>query len=191
MMKDVGPPNPVDAGPREPWASLPREIDPPAAIERSLLSALRNEGFFSDARRGHSFQRAAAAAAVLFLAFGSGYFVGVGGARGSEPSALPSQRYLLLLYGPPAAQDPSRQALLEAERFAEYSRWAAELAARNRLIAAEELAPVEGTERALASEPSGFFLLTAESPEEADAIARSCPHLRHGGTVSLRAAVRR
>jgi hypothetical protein len=32
----------------------------------------------------------------------------------------------------------------------------------------------------------GFFLVRAATAEEAEAIARGCPHLRHGGTISLR-----
>lgn len=35
-------------------------------------------------------------------------------------------------------------------------------------------------------EPAGLFIIAARTDDEALAIARSCPHLRHGGTVSLR-----
>ena len=34
--------------------------------------------------------------------------------------------------------------------------------------------------------PAGFFIIAARTDEEALAIARSCPHLRYGGTVALR-----
>jgi hypothetical protein len=33
---------------------------------------------------------------------------------------------------------------------------------------------------------SGFFLIRAGSLDEAEAIARDCPHLRHGGRVLVR-----
>jgi hypothetical protein len=32
----------------------------------------------------------------------------------------------------------------------------------------------------------GFFLVQARTLDEAEQIARTCPHLRHGGTIALR-----
>jgi hypothetical protein len=32
----------------------------------------------------------------------------------------------------------------------------------------------------------GFFLVRAGSLDEAETLARGCPHLRHGGTIAVR-----
>jgi hypothetical protein len=53
---------------------------------------------------------------------------------------------------------------------------------------ARELTAAATVERA-ATDPeslAGFFIVSAASAAEADSIARSCPHVRHGGKVDVR-----
>jgi hypothetical protein len=47
---------------------------------------------------------------------------------------------------------------------------------------------LEGNEPAASGAgPQGFFLVRARDLDEAEAIARACPHLRHGGRVAVQA----
>lgn len=115
------------------------------------------------------------------------------GGRSRAPVAE-GQRYALLLYDP-ASFDRS---IPEPTLVAEYREWAVSLG--DRLSMGEKL----GTDERILSpggsesqpgapdtgSPSplgGLFIVRASSWEEAMAIARSCPHLKHGGVVAVRA----
>lgn len=77
--------------------------------------------------------------------------------------------------------------------MAEYGAWAGRLHRASQLVGAEKLTHdvrlLEGS--ALVASPvpgpQGFFLIRARDLAEAEAIARECPHLRHGGRVSIQA----
>ena len=108
-------------------------------------------------------------------------------------------RYVLFLYED-AAFDATRP---EAELVAEYSAWAAALGERGQLEAGEQLAMPEKVlerragsiavdVRAVAADVgtlTGLFVIRAASESEALSIARSCPHLKYGGRVAVRAIV--
>lgn len=138
--------------------------------------------------RGTRFHWAWAAAAGLAL-----FALGLGLGRWS--TAVPvaaGQRYALLLYDP-AGFDRS---IPEPTLVTEYRDWAVSLG--NRLSLGEKLG---SEERLLRPDDSvgrpagpdggtgplgGLFIVRAGSWEEAMEIARSCPHLRHGGVISVR-----
>lgn len=87
-----------------------------------------------------------------------------------------------------------------SRRASEYWSWANALAAQDRLVAAGDLEwepgiMVASGEQPLAAPPGvvtepdflvGMFTIRAGSYEEALAIAQECPHLRYGGSVSVR-----
>ena len=98
-------------------------------------------------------------------------------------------RYLLLLFEGPSYDSLSAS---HSDRVAEYAEWARGLATRGQLADGAELSPVE---QRLGSVPdgsdgrhaiSGYFIVIARDAAEARAIAETCPHLRHGGGVSIR-----
>ena len=100
-------------------------------------------------------------------------------------------RYALLLYG---AQTESAEA--ERARVDEYRRWLRAIAADGRYVAGEKLRPgaleltsIGAVDSATTDSEAlaGFFIVSASTPAEAESIARSCPHIRHGGKVVLRA----
>jgi hypothetical protein len=71
----------------------------------------------------------------------------------------------------------------------EYRSWAIELRRRGHLVRAERLGSETrtlGSRQTGATDTSGFFLIRAATIAEATALARECPHLRHGGTVTVR-----
>ena len=82
-------------------------------------------------------------------------------------------------------------------RVEEYRNWARGVRASGREIAGEKLEPearfVEPgpSEGAGAGWPlGGYFVITARDLDAAVGVARSCPHLRHGGRVEVRAIAR-
>jgi hypothetical protein len=160
------------------------EVVPPPRLEDRVVSTLRERGLLRDGAPRIFSQRWAwpAAIAAGLLLFAGGFTLG----RGAR-SAPDLPRYTLLLYEGPEFNGAG---IRESELVAEYSGWARELAGRGRLVAGEKLSAqgwALGPAAADRRDPSGFFIIAARSDEEALSIARSCPHLRHGGTVSLRA----
>lgn len=133
--------------------------------------------------------RVALIAAGLIVAALLGYGVA------SRPAPLDTTpRYLLLLYDSPqkAGSEPPSPAVINA-LIAEYSAWARGLRAEGRLVSAEKLTDDGGQwfggAASVASDDrvGGFFVIRAKTPAEAQAIAESCPHLKHHGRVELRA----
>ncbi len=177
-------------------SDLLREVAPPSALEERLVGELERRGLLGGARPPRGVRAGIwRVAASALLAFALGLWLGPLGDGKAEEAAVENAggRYLLLLYEP----RPLDRAGVDL--VAEYSAWAGELAQSGRLIAAEKLADGErrwgalpppgemrGEGRPARGEPTGFFLIRASGPEEAERIARDCPHLRHGGELSLR-----
>jgi hypothetical protein len=94
-------------------------------------------------------------------------------------------------------------AMSTMELVTEYSAWAAALRERGRLETGEQLAAAEillegqegsivAGERGPAAEAgalTGLFVIRAASESEALSIARTCPHLKYGGRIAVRAIV--
>lgn len=179
---------------------LDHEATPPPTLRTRVLRTLRARGRLRPATRWGP-RTARIAAAVLLFALG-----GVVGRRTAPAppgtpatAALGADRYMLLLY----AGDQFQWDVPEARLVEEYRAWATSLRAA-RFVRGErlgelevELTPRDATGPApLAARVvrsrvgvSGYFLVEAESWEQAVALARTCPHLRYGGRIVLRAVV--
>jgi hypothetical protein len=176
------------AGPeRARLQALARDAAPPPGLEGRVVDALRTRGLIAPRRRP-VWALAAAAAATFLL----GIVLGRASAAGSgRPARSEGRAFALLLY-PGEGLAPGAAA--EQARVEEYRTWARGLAAQQRLVWGEKLKPpvrlLRGAAPAAAGDPEGrvlgFFLVRARTMEEAEAIARSCPHLRHGGAVAVR-----
>jgi hypothetical protein len=94
---------------------------------------------------------------------------------------------MLLLYEDAAYRAPATPEE-QAARVAEYVGWAEDLRERGIDIEGEELAP-EGASEGRLGILSGYFLVAAPDADAAVAIARTTPHVRHGGTVVVRRIV--
>ena len=158
---------------------------PPAGLEERVVSELRRRGLLARHSRG----RWPWLVAAGFACLAAGWL-----ARGAakEDGEAPDDRplYLLLLSRLPTRPDsPPESRLVE-----EYRAWAVTLRHEHRLVRAEKLGPgvrtvgTAGTSEGAngGTEPSGFFLIRANDIEEATAVARACPHVRHGGSVTIR-----
>lgn len=169
-------------------AGLPADAALPAGLEDRVVEALRVRGLVRGTR--HARYPPGLAAAVAASLFACGVVTGLL-VRGSTPrgeSAATEPTYLLLLY--PGPGYVAGDAADEAKRVAEYGAWAGRLRRDGQLLGAEKLGGqavvLEGGGRTSAGDgPQGYFLIRARSLEEARAIARGCPHLGHGGRVTV------
>ena len=153
---------------------------PPPGLRDRVTASLRERGVLgSGGRRLRPWMMLAAAAAIaVAVAIGKSVQVGAG--------EVP--RYMMLLYEDSTfvVDRPI------TEIVAEYAAWATTLERAGVLEAGEKLAdtppvliaqapPVSG----IGAAPTGYFVIRAESMAAAERIARSSPHVRRGGTVSL------
>jgi hypothetical protein len=176
---------------RRALAGLASGPEPPRSLEDAVVSRLTERGLIAAERRPGRRQfvawaLAAAAGVALFVA---GLLVGQ---RRGAPAAAPSAamtRYALFLYDAPGEAALSESEM--AERVAEYRDWAVALRRQGSDISGEKLSSTRldlgPADAAPGGEPlGGYFVFSAKDPQAALAIARSCPHLRHGGRAELR-----
>lgn len=166
---------------------LQRDEPPPPGLRRRIQADLRARGLL--ARRGPGpglrLLATAAAATILFLA---GF---AAGRRGPLPAVGAGPRFALLLYEPPGFDSTTP----EPRMVAEYRSWARGLG-RERLALGEKLSqdqrvldPTHGSGTAVAGPAgplAGLFIIHARNWDEAMTIARTCPHLKHGGVVAVK-----
>lgn len=178
-------------------SGLSREGAVPPALEERVVQSLRRERLLAGGapRWPRSLVWAGATAAAVGIFF-AGVLIGAARRPASPPEFQAT--YALLLRSGLEYQETSN-AEQEQQRVEEYRAWAGgvyqggvgirgeKLGDDGRLLRqqAETSLPSDDLEH----EPGvlgGFFLINANSLEEALRIARSCPHLRYGGTIEVR-----
>ena len=109
---------------------------------------------------------------------------------GGRDLSAPTQSYLLVIRG----NEPNRR-FPDTPLMPAYRAWESDLEREGILVAAEKLrddggrwvndwAPTDDGADALAVR--GFFLIRAESYEDAVRVARESPHIAYGGTIEVR-----
>ena len=157
----------------------------PATLEPRVVAALRADGLI----RSRSLWSQPMRIAASLLIFAAGALAGryVSPESFLTPRPNPSSRYLLLLAGDvtPAADGSSRAD--------EYGAWARSLAARGIAVSGEELsshAEVVTHKASLTfpdlSSVGGYFVIEASDDAAAAALARTCPHIKYGGSIVVR-----
>lgn len=181
--------------PNGPLRNLEREVAPPTALKGRVLSTLRARGMLRP--RGALVLRLGGALAAGLALFLAGRMTVAAGGAGEPADARP--RYALLLYEGP---EFDRQ-VPDDSYIAEYAAWASGLRRRGAFVDGNPLAPsaqllapagtdVRVESRDVTSEAgtmAGYFIVRAADEAEALAIARSCPHLRHGGRIAVRPVI--
>ncbi len=180
--------------------SLPREATPPAALEERVVAGLKAEGMIGSRS---TLPRQVAVAATLALAVTLSFFAGSRFASsrvdGNAPSpASTDPLFALLVYDPPGETpgDMSRAAVIEA------TEWVDGLTSGGSFLTGAKLVDI-GSRLALrgervtssANQPAiggslvlgGFFMIRAADHDDAARIAATCPLLRYGSTIEVRA----
>lgn len=115
------------------------------------------------------------------------------------PSHEGTREFLLLLRQGTEPDAPATPAAM-TQRIKEYAQWSADARDQGRDISGQKLTPPRyllGSDhgapvlRETSTKPGpdvlgGYFLVGADSFDDAMAIARTCPHLKHGGRIEVR-----
>ena len=186
---------------RKAFESLGREKKPPGFLEDETVNSLKRHGLIRARRPSRRFHPVAVAASLIIL-FAAGFGLGVFTEKGSfatQEETQPSPEFLLVLWEfPKQESEPTHEEIMN--RVREYSLWAKSLQETGNLIAGKKLTddirllgktggPLNTSERSFRSVErgiGGYFLIRAESFDQALRIARACPHLRYGGEIELR-----
>lgn len=165
--------------------SLRQSPATPATLESRVVQALQDEGLIRTNPGSSWLSRIAASLLVFVLGAAAGHYLLP---ELSTPPAAPAQpRYLLLLAGDvtPAADGSTRAV--------EYGNWARRLGAQGVSISGEELSPhaetvsdVKGVTFPDLTTVGGYFLIEASDDTAAAALARTCPHIKYGGSIVIR-----
>lgn len=164
-------------------------------IEERILGTFERSGRIRTGGRRFDLRFLAGLAAGLALALG--WMAWSDGPASPAPEDTLMASYLLLLHESEDTMSGATPDEIESA-VAEYTAWAAELAERNLLESAAKLVDFAGWELVMGDEGptsrprgrvpgiEGFFVIRAQSDEQALEIARDCPHLGRGGEVELR-----
>ena len=167
-----------------------RDVDPPPEVEDRVVAALRERSLIGTSGPSTGPSRGprwAMAAALVVGVLGGWVARGVASGEGGEGGA---RAYLVALTEP----DGLRTEKSVSELVDEYRRWAGGLRDDGHLVAGRRLLPggrhLSGASTAAApdppaSPPTGFFLIRAETWDEAEGLLSDCPHLAYGGDISL------
>jgi hypothetical protein len=164
---------------------------PPPELKSRVHDTLRSRGLLNPQPRA-SGRRIAMVAAASVIVFAGGL---AAGRWAGMPARDDRPQFMLLLY-----EDSAFVASGTSSRAAEYGRWADSLGALGSMESGDELATSErwvtsrGDHQAApagagTARIGGYFLLRAESISDAAHIAATCPHVRYGGAIAVRAIV--
>lgn len=182
----MNPPRPQPPEPSPLLAALTAELPPPPELRSRVASELaRRDQLRHPPRRRQPWLALAASLAGLAV----GWWLRGPDVVPAPVVSSPAPLFLLLLEGEPSGGPAEGTARVNA-----YRHWAQQLRAAGELAAAEKLTPTTVTvdlagsthQPLAATSPSGFFLVHAVNLERALAIAKASPHVRFGGTVTVR-----
>lgn len=178
---------------------LPASEAPPAFLEERVVARLRDAKMIRTSRvdRFHGFPALITAIVLSLVTFFVGAFIGT--RRSVAAASTQPAGYLLIVRAANAHFEP-KNPQEELQRVKEYSGWARDLSRRGLLVGGEKLKDEVNVlntagdglkvseQRTNLSEGgiAGYFLLPSGDYDQALSIARTCPHLKHGGAVELR-----
>ena len=194
---------------QERYESLAKDMMPPKFLEERIVNVLKEKNFIKseELKQLNRFIRIglAFASAVILLVLGAAVgailFSNAENTANSvdENRAREKNEYVLLLRSSPekpreTSPETIRQSVLE------YSAWARKTAEQGHLLQGEKLkdeakmlSRVNGNLEIAGEEPDeakkmveGFFVIKAETYQQAVEIAKDCPHLKYGGKIEVR-----
>jgi len=181
--------NPAES---EELRGLNRGPEPPRWLEQRVVDSIRSDGFLASRARKHfGWAWTVVSVSACVFCFGAGVLLR------SRSVAIPVEpsgnRYVLFLThsSSVATSGPTEEIALVQE----YSAWAQRQRISGRLIAGEklkdaslELSGPRGLQEVHAEDTNlgGYFVIAAPNLDAAMVVARTCPHLKHGGTIVIR-----
>ena len=172
---------------------LEKELQPPAYLEEQLVNQLKFEGHIKENTMNKTGRILMGMAASILLFLGGTWF---GQSSSDQITIAPELGYLLLLH-----EDDRFTPGDPMEMFEEYGTWMENTSARGVKITGQELvneavlvrqgAPNVSQGADAEIRTTGYFILEANSLEEAIAVAQENPHVKYGGTVEVKAYMNR
>lgn len=185
---------------RQAFAGLDREKMPPAFIENLIVEQLKAAKVIRKRRPAwlSGYPKTVLAFALLLAVFSVGALVGA--RRSSRPARKTDQPGFILIVRQFKPELRAKTPEEAQQRVREYGAWARDLGGRGLLIGGEKLknegrllnqpnqssAVAETRSEDSEGAVAGYFLLPSSNYEQAVTIARTCPHIKHGGTVELK-----
>ena len=154
-------------------------IAPPREMEEETIEKLKSEGLIQPQNRLIWFYRVAAAIVFFVLGYTLSPYLN----RNEDPG----YNYMLVLY-----EDSNFKPGPPEEMFDEYSHWMQSIYQSGMAIDGQEMKRpslfLEGAEvkNEASKRVGGYFVLSANSEQEAIRIAQSSPHLKYGGTIEVK-----
>ena len=173
------------------YRSLSKEEPPPSALQRNVLSALRNQRLIADSKQSRGWKLpAAVVACLLFFAAGAFFEKQHLASPGGEVS-MSQKTFALFLLEDSSYKTPVGEAE-EQKRVDLYRSWARNLRSKGVPVTGTKLQDSVNVVEKLQTQGhngsgiAGYFLIDAKDLNEALSIARTCPHLLFGGKIELR-----
>ena len=169
------------------FKGLSSSIIPPKDLEKRVIAQLINDGQINKSPTMNTYIKWVAAIAASVLLFLGGMYFGKSNSINIEPTL----GYMLLLH-----ENQEFQPGDAMEMFEEYSAWMNNTFKRGVKITGQELQndaaiisnkfPVKYLDGSQDSRTTGYFILEAQSLEDALAVAQENPHVKYGGTVEVK-----
>ncbi len=171
------------------FEALEREKTPPGYLEKNIIVQLEKEGLIKKTSTMNNYLKWAASIAASILLFMGGMFYEKSNTN-TMVEIEPTKGYMLLLH-----EDASFSPGDPMAMFEEYKTWMENTFSRGVKITGQELKPeatlVKGeTQQAYDAQAetrtTGYFIVEANSLEEAIRVARENPHIKYGGSVEVK-----
>lgn len=172
------------------FKALERERTPPGHLERNIITQLEKEGLIKKTIAMNNYFKWAAQLAAAILLFVGGMFYGKSNTTNTMVEIEPTKGYMLILH-----EDASFSPGEPMAMFEEYKTWMENTFSRGIKITGQELkneATVvkTGSQQELGDEAdirtTGYFLVEANSYQDAVAVAKENPHIKYGGSIEVK-----
>jgi hypothetical protein len=177
---------------RQKLRAFAQGTEPPAWLEDRVVAALQQQGLLHPERPRRTVRvQWLATATLCAVLFAAGFLLGK--AQHPAPAEPAGDRFVLFVdrLNDAFESDPKQ----EAQLVQEYAEWARKERAAGHLLVGEKLddeaVELSGTSEvgkapASTRAVSGYFVIVAQNLDGAIRIARTCPHLQHGGRIVIR-----
>ena len=165
---------------------LPKEADLNPALRKKIINKLKSDGMIYPDRVNKNWQLWTASMAASILFFITGFLVGK---KSLNEKINPAFGYAILLY--------EDEQFIKGEplaRATEYRDWMLSVSSQGFYIKGQELSEESSVINLSGSDGrvlSGYFLMEANSLEEAVGLAETIPHVKYGGGVEVKKFVNR